>query len=286
MTLSHRPLRSALYIPGSKPRALEKARNLPTDSIIFDLEDAVSAESKSEVRVILRAALAQGGYGARLKIVRINALNTPWGEADLQALDGLDVDAVLLPKVNSAGDLDALANVVGAKWPLWAMLETPLGILNAGEIAAHPLLQALVAGTNDLAKDLKCQLTLTRDSLQMALQALVLAARAHDVALLDGVYNQFQDEEGLIAQCRQGRSLGFDGKTLIHPAQLSAANRCFAPSSDEIELAQRQISAFEEAEAAGQGVAVLDGTIIENLHIETARKTLAMAQAIAAMQTE
>ncbi|HCC96138.1 MAG TPA: CoA ester lyase, partial [Rhodobacteraceae bacterium] len=197
-----------------------------------------------------------------------------------------DLDAVLLPKVNSAGDLDALANVVGAKWPLWAMLETPLGILNAGEIAAHPLLQALVAGTNDLAKDLKCQLTLTRDSLQMALQALVLAARAHDVALLDGVYNQFQDEEGLIAQCRQGRSLGFDGKTLIHPAQLSAANRCFAPSADEIELAQRQISAFEEAEAAGQGVAVLDGTIIENLHIETARKTLAMAQAIAAMQTE
>ena len=286
MTLSHRPLRSALYIPGSKPRALEKARNLPTDSIIFDLEDAVSAESKSEARVILRAALAQGDYGARLKIVRINALNTPWGEADLQALDGLDVDAVLLPKVNSAGDLDALANVVEAKWPLWAMLETPLGILNAGEIAAHPLLQALVAGTNDLAKDLKCQLTLTRDSLQMALQALVLAARAHDVALLDGVYNQFQDEEGLIAQCRQGRSLGFDGKTLIHPAQLSAANRCFAPSADEIELAQRQISAFEEAEAAGQGVAVLDGTIIENLHIETARKTLAMAQAIAAMQTE
>ena len=286
MTLSHRPLRSALYIPGSKPRALEKARNLPTDSIIFDLEDAVSAESKSEARVILRAALAQGDYGARLKIVRINALNTPWGEADLQALDGLDVDAVLLPKVNSAGDLDALANVVGAKWPLWAMLETPLGILNAGEIAAHPLLQALVAGTNDLAKDLKCQLTLTRDSLQMALQALVLAARAHDVALLDGVYNQFQDEEGLIAQCRQGRSLGFDGKTLIHPAQLSAANRCFAPSTNEIELAQRQISAFEEAEAAGQGVAVLDGTIIENLHIETARKTLAMAQAIAAMQTE
>ena len=286
MTLSHRPLRSALYIPGSKPRALEKARNLPTDSIIFDLEDAVSAESKSEARVILRAALAQGGYGARLKIVRINALNTPWGEADLQALDGLDVDAVLLPKVNGAGDLDALANVVGAKWPLWAMLETPLGILNAGEIAAHPLLQALVTGTNDLAKDLKCQLTLTRDSLQMALQALVLAARAHDVALLDGVYNQFQDEEGLIAQCRQGRSLGFDGKTLIHPAQLSAANRCFAPSADEIELAQRQISAFEEAEAAGQGVAVLDGTIIENLHIETARKTLAMAQAIAAMQTE
>ena len=286
MTLSHRPLRSALYIPGSKPRALEKARNLRTDSIIFDLEDAVSAESKSEARVILRAALAQGDYGARLKIVRINALNTPWGEADLQALDGLDVDAVLLPKVNSAGDLDALANVVGTKWPLWAMLETPLGILNAGEIAAHPLLQALVAGTNDLAKDLKCQLTLTRDSLQMALQALVLAARAHDVALLDGVYNQFQDEEGLIAQCRQGRSLGFDGKTLIHPAQLSAANRCFAPSTNEIELAQRQISAFEEAEAAGQGVAVLDGTIIENLHIETARKTLAMAQAIAAMQTE
>ena len=286
MTLSHRPLRSALYIPGSKPRALEKARNLPADSIIFDLEDAVSAESKCEARATLRAALGQGGYGARLKIVRINALDTPWGEADLQALDGLDLDAVLLPKVNSAGDLDALVDVVGAKWPLWAMLETPLGILNAGEIAAHPLLQALVAGTNDLAKDLKCQLTLTRDSLQMALQALVLAARAHDVALLDGVYNQFQDEEGLIAQCRQGRALGFDGKTLIHPAQLSAANRCFAPSADEIELAQRQISAFEEAEAAGQGVAVLDGTIIENLHIETARKTLAMAQAIAAMQTE
>ena len=286
MNLSHRPLRSALYIPCSKQLALEKVRNLPTDCIIFDLEDAVSPESKSEARAILRAALAQGGYGARLKIVRINALNTPWGEADLQALDGLDVDAVLLPKVNSASDLDALAELVEEKRPLWAMLETPLGTLNACEIAAHPLLQALVAGTNDLAKGLKCQLTLTRDSLQIALQTLVLAARAPDVALLDGVYNQFQDEEGLIAQCRQGRFLGFDGKNLIHPAQLSAANTCFVPSPDEIELAQRQISAFEEAKAAAESVTVLDGTIIENPHIQTARTTLAMAQAIAAMQTE
>ncbi len=282
MEIDARPYRSVLYIPGSKERALDKARQLPADAIIFDLEDAVTPDAKGAARETLAAALAQGGYGARARIVRINALNTEWGGADVAALKGADVDAFLLPKVNSAADVQALADLV-EDVPIWAMIETPMGVLNAAEIAAHPRLAGFVAGTNDLAKELNCRHRADRLPLQMALQTILLAARAHDVIAIDGVYNQFKDDEGLRAECEQGRDLGFDGKTLIHPAQIEVTNAAFSPSQEEVDLARRQIAAFEEVQKAGQGVAVVDGKIVENLHVDTARKILAMASSVAAL---
>jgi len=281
MDMAARPYRSVLYIPGSKDRALDKARGLAVDAIIFDLEDAVAPDAKEGARDTLKAALAEGGYGNRAKIVRINGLDTQWGEGDVAALRNADADAFLLPKVNSAADVQALADLLGNDTPIWAMIETPLGVLNALEIAAHPQLQGFVAGTNDLAKELNCRYRADRLPMQMALQTMLLAARAHGVVAVDGVYNQFKDDEGLKAECDQGRDLGFDGKTLIHPAQVAVTNEAFAPSEAEIDLAKRQIAAFEESEAAGQGVAVVDGKIVENLHVEIATKLLAKAAAIA-----
>lgn len=281
MDMAARPYRSVLYIPGSKDRALEKARGLPVDAIIFDLEDAVAPDAKEGARDTLKAALAEGGYGNRAKIVRINGLYSQWGKGDVEALRDAEADAFLLPKVNTAADVQALADLLGNDTPIWAMIETPLGVLNALEIAAHPQLQGFVAGTNDLAKELNCRYRADRLPMQMALQTMLLAARAHGVVAVDGVYNQFKDDEGLKAECEQGRDLGFDGKTLIHPAQVAVTNAAFAPSEAEVDLAQRQIAAFEESEAAGQGVAVVDGKIVENLHVETAKKTLAKAAAIA-----
>lgn len=277
-----RPYRSVLYIPGSKPRALDKARSLPVDAIIFDLEDAVSADEKESARETLKAALDRGGYGARIRIVRINGLDTPWGRADAEALSGMAADVVLLPKVGSATDIDALAAITG-DLPVWAMMETCHGIWNAMEIAAHPAVQGFVAGTNDLAKELNCRNRADRLPMMTSLQLMLIAARAHGVIAVDGVYNQFKDEEGLRAECDQGRDLGFDGKTLIHPAQVDVTNAAFSPSEDEIDLARRQIEAFEEVERSGQGVAVVDGKIVENLHVETAKKVLAMASAIASL---
>ncbi len=278
-----RPYRSVLYIPGSKERALEKARDLPVDAIIFDLEDAVTPDAKVEARATLAQALAVGGYGDKVKIIRINGLDTEWGAGDVAALRDAGADVILLPKVNRAADVQALAEMLGNGTPIWAMMETPLAILNAGEIAAHPQLTGFVAGTNDLAKELNCRYRADRLPLQMALQTMLMAARAHGVIAIDGVYNQFKDEEGLRAECEQGRDLGFDGKTLIHPAQVDITNAVFAPSEAEIDLARRQIAAFEEVQASGQGVAVVDGKIVENLHVETAKKILAMASAIAAI---
>ncbi|MEN8839628.1 MAG: CoA ester lyase [Octadecabacter sp.] len=276
-----RPYRSALYIPGSRPRALDKARGLPVDVILFDLEDAVTPDEKITARTTLADELGKGGYGDRLKVVRINGLDTEWGNDDAKAADAMDCDAVLLPKVNSAADVDALAALTGK--PIWAMMETPLGILNALDIAAHPKIEGFVMGTNDLAKDLN---TRTRDAMVTSLQMCLLAARAHGVVAIDGVFNAFKDEDGLKVECEQGRDFGFDGKTLIHPAQVAAANAAFAPTAAEIDLATRQIAAFAEAEAAGQGVAVVDGKIVENLHIVTARATLAKADAIAKLDSE
>jgi len=281
MDMAARPYRSVLYIPGSKDRALEKARGLPVDAIIFDLEDAVAPDAKEGARDTLKAALAEGGYGNRAKIVRINGLDSQWGKGDVEALRDANADAFLLPKVNTAADVQALADLLGNDTPIWAMIETPLGVLNALEIAAHPQLQGFVAGTNDLAKELNCRYRADRLPMQMALQTMLLAASAHGVVAVDGVYNQFKDDEGLNAECEQGRDLGFDGKTLIHPAQVAVTNAAFAPSEAEVDLAKRQIAAFEESEAAGQGVAVVDGKIVENLHVETAKKTLAKAAAIA-----
>ncbi|WP_299151350.1 CoA ester lyase [uncultured Tateyamaria sp.] len=278
-----RPLRSVLYIPGSKSRALDKARGLPVDAIIFDLEDAVSVDEKEAARAALAQALSDGGYGARMRIVRINALDTSWGAQDAQAARDMGADAILLPKVSSTADLDALAAITGEA-RLWAMMETPLGMLNAAAIAAHPMLDGMVMGTNDLAKELQTRFRPDRLPLQTSLGLCLLAAKAHGLAIIDGVYNAFKDDAGLEAECAQGRDMGFDGKTLIHPAQVDVANAAFSPSEADIDLARRQIAAFEEIEASGQGVAVVDGRIVENLHIVTARETLAKADAIAEME--
>ncbi|MBP6738230.1 MAG: CoA ester lyase, partial [Rhodobacteraceae bacterium] len=272
--MSSRPYRSVLYIPGSKERALEKAMGLVTDAIIFDLEDAVAPEEKPAARSLLARVLSDWDFGPRARIVRINGFDTEWGRADADAMDlaiagGAKIDAILIPKVNRAADLDAVAEAVpGAD--LWAMMETGLGMLNAGEIAAHPRLKGMVMGTNDLAKELGSRFRADRLPLQTGLGLCLLAARAHGKVIVDGVYNAFKDDEGLRAECEQGRDMGFDGKTLIHPAQLDIANAAFAPSEAELALAHRQIEAYEAAKAAGQGVAVVDGKIVENLHIVTA----------------
>jgi (3S)-malyl-CoA thioesterase len=275
-----RPWRSVLYIPASNARAMEKAPALPVDAVIFDLEDAVAPSEKAAARRALAAALAAGGFGGRARIVRINALETEWGREDALAVAGGQADAVLVPKVNGARDLDRVADLVPGT-PLWAMMETPLAMLNAGEIAAHRRLQGMVMGTNDLAKDLGARFRQDRLPMLAGLGLCLLAARAHGRVIVDGVYNAFRDEAGLAAECAQGRDLGFDGKTLIHPAQVEAANRAFGPSEAEVELSRRQIAAFESAAAEGRGVAVLDGRIVENLHVAAARRVLARAAAIA-----
>ena len=279
MSLS-RPFRSVLYLPAANARALEKARGLPADAIIFDLEDAVAPAEKGAARDALLAALAQD-YGARARIVRINGLDTPWGRDDAAAFAS-GADAVLIPKVNAPANLDAVAALV-PETPLWAMMETAAGLLNAAGIAAHPRLQGMVMGTNDLARELGSRFRADRLPLQAGLGLCLLAARAHGRVIVDGVFNAFRDDEGLRAECGQGRDMGFDGKTLIHPAQIGIANAAFAPSADEIDLSRRQIEAFDDAVAQGRGVAVVDGRIVENLHVRTARATLDRAAAIAAM---
>ncbi len=278
MDMRARPYRSVLYIPGSRERALEKARGLPIDAIIFDLEDAVAPAEKEAARETLKSAL-EGDYGNRVRIVRINGLDTEWGADDARAAAEMACDAVLLPKVESAEQLDQLAALCDK--PLWAMMETPRGMLNAAEIGAHPKLAGMVMGTNDLAKELGSRFRADRLPMMAGLGHCLLAAKATDCVIVDGVYNAFKDADGLRAECEQGRDMGFDGKTLIHPAQVEVANAAFAPSEDEVDLARRQIQAFEEAEAGGQGVAVVDGKIVENLHVVTAKSILAKAQAIA-----
>lgn len=273
MALNLRPYRSVLYIPGSNVRALEKARGLPVDAIIFDLEDAVAVDQKTNARGVLAAELATGGYGNRTRLVRVNGLETEWGEDDLAAFAGAAIDGILLPKVNCAADVDAIAGKV-SDVPFWAMIETPLGVLKSAEIAAHPRIAGLVMGTNDLAKELGSRAGENRAPLLMSLQMTLLGARAAGVICVDGVYNAFKDTDGLQVECEQGRDWGFDGKTLIHPVQVEIANTVFAPSEAEVDLARRQIAAFERASAQGKGVAVVDGQIVENLHIETARGLL------------
>ena len=286
-----RPRRSVLYMPGSKPRALEKARGLAADVLILDLEDAVVPAEKVSARQQVLDAVAQGGYGSRELVIRINGLDTEWGADDLAAAAASGADAVLIPKVESAAMIaDAAARLDAAGAPgtlaIWAMMETPLGMLNAAEIAASPRLACLVMGTNDLVKELDAAHTETRLPVITALGLCMLAARAHGLAIVDGVYNAYKDENGLRASCIQGKEMGFDGKTLIHPAQLAVTNEVFAPSPDEIALAERYVTAFAETEAAGQGVAVVDGRIVENLHVETAKKLLSRAEAIAKLERE
>jgi (3S)-malyl-CoA thioesterase len=282
-----RPYRSVLYIPGSKERALEKATSLACDAIIFDLEDAVAVDEKVNARAVLTKALTESDFGPRARIVRVNGLDTEWGREDVLAMaealhKGARIDAILIPKVSMKGDLDAVANLVNGV-PLWAMMETAMGMLNAAEIAAHPRLEGMVMGTNDLAKELQSRFRADRLPLATGLGLCLLAAKSYGRIIVDGVYNAFKDDAGLKAECEQGRDMGFDGKTLIHPAQLEIANTAFAPGAAEIDLARRQILAFEEAQAQGLGVAVVDGKIVENLHIVTARQVLAKAEAIAAL---
>ncbi len=276
-----RPYRSVLYIPGSKERALEKARDLPVDAIIFDLEDAVAPEEKAAARATLARFLDEVEYAPRARIVRINGFDTPWGRDDVAAFAAHPgVEAILVPKVNGPADLDAVAAVAGDK-PLWAMMETAAGMLNAAAIAAHPRLEGMVMGTNDLAKELGSRFRADRMPLMTGLGLCLLAAKAQGRVIVDGVYNAFRDEAGLRAECAQGRDMGFDGKTLIHPAQVEIANAAFAPSAEEVDLAERQIAAFNAAQAQGQGVAVLDGRIVENLHVVSAQALLAKARVIA-----
>jgi len=281
MTQDTRPYRSVLYIPGSKERALEKARTLPVDAIIFDLEDAVAVDEKVNARTTLKAALDEDGYGSRVKIVRINGLDTEWGADDARAVAEMNADAILLPKVGSPADVDALAALIPDDLPIWAMMETPRGMLNAAAIAAHPRMTGFVMGTNDLAKELQTRFRADRLPMISSLSICLLAARAEGLVIVDGVYNAFKDDEGLKVECDQGRDMGFDGKTLIHPAQVAVCNEAFAPSSAEIDLAKRQIEEFEKVEAAGGGVAVVDGKIVENLHVATARQIVAKSEAIA-----
>lgn len=277
-----RPVRSVLYIPASKERALEKAREVAADAIIFDLEDAVAPDEKAASREVLARFLDEVDYGARLRIVRINGLDTPWGRADAAAFGHrAEVDALLVPKVDGPATLDAVAGLTDK--PLWAMMETARGMLNAAAIAGHARLEGMVMGTNDLAKELGARFRADRLPLLAGLGACLLAAKAEGRVIVDGVYNAFKDEAGLRAEAVQGRDMGFDGKTLIHPAQVAVVNEVFAPSAEELDLARRQIAAFAEARAAGQGVAVLDGRIVENLHVAGAERLIAQAEAIAAL---
>lgn len=281
-----RPRRSVLFMPGANIRALEKARELPADGMIFDLEDAVAPDAKIAAREAVAAAIGQGAYGKRELVLRVNSLDTEWGAEDLRAASAMHLDAVLLPKVETAervhGTMAAL-DMAGAPASLaiWCMIETPKGVLAAAEIAAaHPRVAALIMGTSDLTKDLQARHTPDRLPLLTSLQLVLLAARAHGLAALDGVHLDLADDEGFAATCAQGRTLGFDGKTLIHPKQIAAANAAFAPSADEITQAKKIIAAHEAALTARKGIVVVDGRLVENLHVEAAHRTLALAQAM------
>ncbi len=287
-----RPRRSMLYMPGSNTRALEKARGLPADALILDLEDAVAPDAKTEARQNIVSALTEGGYGQRELVVRVNGLDSPWGQDDIAAIAPTAAHAILIPKVESAEmvrEVERLMVGAGASetMGIMCMMETPLGILRAEEIAgASPRLSCLVMGTSDLVKDLNAKHTSERSPVLTSLSLCVLAARAHGLAVVDGVHLDLNDAEGFEAQCRQGRELGMDGKTLIHPKTVAAANAAFGPSESDVAQAKRIIEAHAEATRAGKGVVVLDGKLIENLHVEDAQRTVALAASIADLEAQ
>ena len=287
MINTSRPRRSVLYMPGANTRALEKAKSLPADSLILDLEDAVAPDAKAQARENIRAALVTG-FGHREAVVRINGLNTQWGLDDLKAFADTKADAILLPKVESASQIREVASLLkqfnpASTMKIWAMIETPLAIFKLPEIASsHPMLEALVLGTSDLVKDLHARHTPSRVETQTALSLSVLAARAHQLRVLDGVHLSLDDEDGLRQSCIQGRDMGFDGKTLIHPSQIAFANQIFGPSLEEIDEARQRITAYEAAISSGAGIAVLHGKLVEELHIQDAKRILALANAIEA----
>ena len=292
LAMSIRPRRSVLYMPGSNARALEKARTLPADALILDLEDAVAPDAKEIARAQVCAAVTQGGYGRRELVIRVNGLSTPWGRDDLAAAAKAGPDAVLIPKVSSPGDvMIAARDLRDAGAPdttrIWAMMETPQAILNADSIVRAALdpasrLAVLVMGTNDIAKETRARLVPGRAPMLAYLSICLAAARAYGVDIVDGVYNNLSDMEGFEAECRQGVELGMDGKTLIHPNQCGPANAIFAPSQAEVDWGKKIISAFDHPENASRGALQLDGRMVERLHAEMARRTVAIAEAIAA----
>jgi citrate lyase subunit beta/citryl-CoA lyase len=292
--LPKRPRRSALYTPGANPRAMEKTRQVAADVFILDLEDAVAPDSKTEARRHLRTFLQTRERDAREMIVRVNGLATPWCEEDIHAVIDLAPDGILFPKIESAGDVlhaERLLTAAGADadLQLWCMIETPLGILNVHQIAQQARepasrMSTWVMGTNDLVKDLGALHTPDRSPMLYSLSAALTAARAYGLAILDGVHNDIADTEGLAKACEQGRALGFDGKTVIHPSQIAACNTIFSPDPQAVLLARRIIDAFEQPENAGKGVLQVDGKMVELLHAKIARDTLAIAAAIAALE--
>jgi citrate lyase subunit beta/citryl-CoA lyase len=276
-----RPRRSVLYMPAANERALEKAKTLPADAIIFDLEDAVAPDAKDAARGAACAAAASGEYGNRELMIRCNGLDTQWGTADLVAIATSRAHAVVVPKVSSIDYLDQVAATLDNPGiAIWAMIETPTAIFDARMIAAHPRVDVLVMGTNDLARELRAPLAAGRRALLPHLATAVLAAREAGKAILDGVFNDVKNLDGFREECAQGVEFGFDGKTLIHPGQVDIANEAWSPSADDIAQARRIITAFDEAVADGRGVVTVDGRMIENLHVANAQRTLAVAAAI------
>lgn len=280
--MSARPRRSLLYMPASNARAIDKARTLPCDVVILDLEDAVAPEAKSEARSMAIQAVKDGGFGSRELVVRINGLDTPWGHDDLAEVSKAAPAAVLVPKISSDQDLAAYARALTPASRLWAMMETCQGLLNIKSIASSggPL-EVLVVGSNDLAKEMYCRPGVDRRPLWSALSQTVIAARANGLGVVDGVFNDIADLEGLESQCLQGLEFGFDGKTLIHPSQIESANRIFAPEPSEVEWARKVVAAFELPENTSKGVLKLEGRMVERLHLEEALRLIAIAEAIA-----
>lgn len=292
--MSIRPRRSVLYMPGSNARALEKARTLPADVVILDLEDAVAPDAKETARAQVAAAVTQGGFGHREVVVRINGLDTAWGDADLKTLAPTGADVILIPKVNAGADLVASGKAIAAagapdRTAVWAMMETPLAMLNAGGIAAAATdrttrLTGFVMGTNDLAKETGARIVPGRAPMNAWLMMSLAAARAHGLAILDGVWNEIADEEGFARECAEARDMGFDGKTLIHPSQIGPCNAAFSPAEKEVAWARTIIAAFDRPENAAKGAIQVEGRMVERLHADMGRKLVAIADAIAARE--
>lgn len=276
--------RSVLYMPGANPRAMQKARELPADAVILDLEDSVTPDAKATARDAVITELRQGGFNGREVVVRVNSLDSARGEADIIALRDCRFDALLLPKVEDTQVIDQAIALLGggSELPIWTMAETPRGILNIERVAAHPRVKVLVMGTNDLAKELRVPQTPQRLGFMGSFGLCVLAARAHGCDIIDGVYINLDDPQGLRAACLQGIELGFDGKTVIHPKQLAITNEVFSPSAEAVEQAQAMVAAWQQAEQQGKGVLVLNGRLVEELHVKEAKRVLALAQATAA----
>lgn len=291
--MDFRPRRSVLYMPGANQRALEKAATLPADSLILDLEDAVAPDAKADARERVCRAARSGAYGRREVVIRVNALDTPWGMADVQAAAAAGPDAILVPKISRPVDIVVFARLLAALGApghtrLWAMMETPAAILNARDIAATAAdpanrLACLVLGTNDLIKESRASAAGGRFAVVPWLATVVLAGRAHGLDVIDGVYNDFSDEAGFRSECRQGRMLGMDGKTLIHPSQIGPCNEEFSPTAEEVEWARKVLAAFALPDSLDKGVITVEGRMVERLHVEMARRTVAISESIASM---